>query len=293
MSSTLTPQQVAALGPTGDLSPALRRALSGRGFAPMPAPGPQDWLSSHPERGQSFAQYVASKPNMPDAQRRTLAIVPLGELPEEMAAAQEILRDYLATFYALPTRLLPAVSIEQAQIRTRKNPYTGRPQLFTPDILRFLRGQLPDDAFALSGFTAVDLYPHEEWNFVFGQASLRDRVGVFSFARYDPAFHGDAPGPDDDRLRLRRSLKVLSHEVGHMFGLRHCVYFLCLMSGSNNLEEADRRPMHACPVCLRKLQHAVGFDVVARYEALQRIYRATGLSYEAAWVAARLREIRS
>jgi archaemetzincin len=33
-----------------------------------------------------------------------------------------------------------------------------------------------------------DLYPDPAWNFVFGQASLRERVEVFSFARYDPAF---------------------------------------------------------------------------------------------------------
>jgi hypothetical protein len=35
------------------------------------------------------------------------------------------------------------------------------------------------------------------FNFVFGQASLNDRVGVYSFARYDPAFYGytRAAGP--------------------------------------------------------------------------------------------------
>jgi archaemetzincin len=31
-----------------------------------------------------------------------------------------------------------------------------------------------------------DLYPEPSWNFVFGQASLNERVGVYSFARYGP-----------------------------------------------------------------------------------------------------------
>ena len=33
-----------------------------------------------------------------------------------------------------------------------------------------------------------DIYPRDEWNFVFGLASLKDITGVFSFARYDENF---------------------------------------------------------------------------------------------------------
>jgi len=34
----------------------------------------------------------------------------------------------------------------------------------------------------------TDFYPKESWNYVFGHASLKRWVGVFSFARYDPLF---------------------------------------------------------------------------------------------------------
>ena len=34
----------------------------------------------------------------------------------------------------------------------------------------------------------TDLYPRDEWNYVFGLASIRERTGVFSFARYDNRF---------------------------------------------------------------------------------------------------------
>ncbi len=53
-----------------------------------------------------------------------------------------------------------------------------------------------------------------------------------------------------------------------MFNMDHCVYFHCLMNGSNHLQESDARPMHLCPVCLRKLHHSVGFDPVERYRNL-------------------------
>lgn len=37
-------------------------------------------------------------------------------------------------------------------------------------------------------FTNADLWPGEGWNYVFGQASLADHVGVWSIHRYgDPS----------------------------------------------------------------------------------------------------------
>ena len=137
-----------------------------------------------------------------------------------------------------------------------------------------------------------DLYPEPSWNFVFGQASLRDRVGVYSFARYDPAFYGEPSAAGYETLLLRRSCKVLAHETSHMFGLAHCTYFNCLMNGSNHLVESDRRPLHLCPVCLRKLQWSIGFDVLERYMALERVNRATGFMDEADWLNRRIKTVR-
>lgn len=80
--------------------------------------------------------------------------------------------------------------------------------------------------------TRVDLYPSDDWNFVYGIGSLVKGVGVFSFARY--------LNEDDDILSkiivdqdtlLYRACKIMAHEISHMFGLRHCIYFKCLMNG--------------------------------------------------------------
>ncbi len=45
-----------------------------------------------------------------------------------------------------------------------------------------------------------------------------------------------------------------------MFGIGHCIYYHCLINGSNDLEKSDACPLYLCPVDLRKLHHAVGFE---------------------------------
>jgi len=137
----------------------------------------------------------------------------------------------------------------------------------------------------------TDLYPDPSWNFVFGQASLRERVGVYSFARYDPAFYGEIRKEGYQKLMLKRSLRVLSHETAHMFGLQHCIFYRCALNGSNHLQESDSRPLHLCPVCLRKLQYGIGFDVLERYRGLARFCGEVGLSEERKWVSSRLERL--
>ncbi len=128
----------------------------------------------------------------------------------------------------------------------------------------------------------------EAWNFVYGQAKPIDGVGAFSFARYQPGGNfalpfvspvcdanyesggsgGKAASTVDNSCRnsiLYRSVKVLTHEIGHLFGIRHCIYYECLMAGCNHLVEFDKRPLHLCPIDLRKLQDASKFNIIERY----------------------------
>jgi hypothetical protein len=44
-----TEEQLKAIGPTNASPPALQRALATEDFASLPAPGPRDWLTVHPE----------------------------------------------------------------------------------------------------------------------------------------------------------------------------------------------------------------------------------------------------
>jgi len=297
MAARFTPpspeERAVALGPTAELPEVLRRALdSDRDFQPIRAPGPDDWLANHPELGQTYGQFVHSQPNRPEALRRVLYLQPLGTFDDPDSPKLEDLRRFAAAFFMLDARLLPPLALGDKEITTRRNPWSGNSQMLTTDILRLLQRRLPKDAFALVGITMTDLYPEPSWNFVFGQASLQERVGVYSFARYSLRFQGASPA-GAQKLVLRRSLKVLAHETGHMYGLQHCIWYECLMNGSNHLQEADARPLHLCPVDLRKLQWSIGFDVVERYRGLRDFYRQAGFEDEAAWLDRRIRFLES
>ena len=58
-------------------------------------------------------------------------------------------------------------------VTKRINPHTEKEQFNARDILTVLKKKLPPDAFCLIGVCMTDLYPREEWNFVFGLASIR------------------------------------------------------------------------------------------------------------------------
>lgn len=61
-----------------------------------------------------------------------------------------------------------------------------------------------------------------------------------------------------------------------MFGVRHCIYYECLVNGSNHLQESDSRPLELCVVCLRKLQSNIKFDILERYKKLHEFVQKRG-----------------
>ena len=277
-----------AIGPVASLSPELRRAFEPNGdFKPLPVPGPNDWLTIHPEPGQTYRAFVQAESNKPAPPRTVIYIQPLDAFAGRDPKMLATLERFAEAYFQLPVTLQSPVAVSRSGITERENPFTGQRQLLSTDLLNFLRMDLPADAYCRLGITTVDLYPEPSWNFVFGQAYLKERTGVYSFARYEPKFYGHAPKADDDQVALLRSFKVLAHETAHMFGLEHCIYLLCIMNGSNHLEETDASPVHLCPVCLRKLHDSVGFDIVERYRALEMVYTEAGLIEESAWVKKR------
>lgn len=278
-----------ALGSLEGLPTLLQRAFSpDTDFEPLPPPGPHDWLSVAREPGQTFDRFVQTATNRPDRIRRRLYLRPVGDVTPEQQRLLDHLRMFASAFFVHDVGCLPALAAG-AGVRVRRNRYTGNAQLNTRDILARLAEAVPADAWAVLAVASCDLYPQENWNFVFGEALLDDRVGVFSVARYHPAFYGQPA--TDPTLVLRRSCKVLAHEACHMLGMLHCIYFNCLMNGSNHLAESDRRPLHLCPVDLRKLHWALGFDLVERYRRLLAFWQETGVADEAAWVERRLAKL--
>ena len=281
-----------AIGKVEGLPRTLQRALNpGQDFVLMGQPKDGDWLAEHKEAGQTFPEFVNTNPIKPNGGRNTIYLQPLGQFADGQSPSLAMLNAYAEAFFDMEVKINPTLAIKNSNIAHRKNPYTGTRQVLTRDILMLLKQNLPSDAFCKLAITMEDLYPHPSWNFVFGQATLRDRVGVFSFARYDPKFYGKDRKKDYQKLLLQRSCKVLAHETGHMFSLAHCIFFKCVMNGSNHLQESDARPQFLCPVCLRKLQHSIGFDVVERYRNLIHFYQHAGFDREADWALKRLKWI--
>lgn len=273
-----------ALGPLDNEPSTLQRLLTpDADFAPIRTLEPGDWLSMHKEDGQPYGAYVTSSFNRPNATRKVIYLLPLGDFPEGKSPPLEDLRVYAEAFFQLSVKILPTAIIDKNKFRPRTNENTHKLQLHTLSILNHLKTQLPADAYCLLGITMEDLYPAKSWNYVFGQASLGERVGIYSFARYDPAFFGKERSKDYRQIILQRSCKVLAHETGHMFGLHHCIYFDCLMNGANNLDESDAQPQHLCPICLRKLHFNVQSNPVIRYGELNKFYKAHEWDDETRW----------
>ncbi len=68
----------------------------------------------------------------------------------------------------------------------------------------------------------------------------------------------------------------MAHEIGHLFGMKHCIFYTCVLNGCNSYEEFDSKPIYMCPVCLRKLQSNIEFNFLERYEALDKICEEMG-----------------
>lgn len=277
-----------ALGDTRSIPPGDLALFAADDFTELEAPREGQWRAEHPERPQNVAAFVASRPNRPTDERRTIYVQPIGNLDPDYSPPLAVLTELTEIYFGLPVTVLPAVMVGEVEARSRANQYTGAAQLLAPEVMTWLGRRVPADAYAIIALTDVDLYPEDDWNFVFGMGAFKERVGVYSFARYHPRFYGERVEPELARkLVLRRSLHVLVHELGHMFGIHHCAHYACAMNGSNSLAESDSQPMHLCPIDLRKLQLSTGADLRARYRALSAFYARHGLADEAAWTSRR------
>jgi len=203
-------------------------------------------------------------------------VLPLGTFTEKQKQVIGITSEYLEAFYGLSVKGMPQQPINRPlRIKdSRTNAVSKEEQVRTGYILDdVLRPVLPSDAAALIAFTNEDLFPDSSMNYVFGQASLENRVGVWSLYRLD-----DNSG---FRTFLLRTIKIAAHETGHMFSMHHCIAYNCVMSGSNYLGETDSHPIDVCPECMAKvcwLSHVAPAD---RYQRLAKICRENGLPNEA------------
>lgn len=241
-------------------------------------PGENDWMMHNREPGQSIFEYVKAQPVRPDDTRKYIYIVTLGKFGDEHQQIMQTTARYIATYFQLEVKFLDPLDLSIIPNFARRiHPLTNDRQILTTYILEDVLGpKVPDDAISLIAFTTSDLWPGDNWNFVFGQASIADRVGVWSVYR-----NGDPRKSQEDyKLCLLRTIKTGTHELGHMFSIPHCPYFECNMNGSNHRLESDRRPLWLCPVDLSKLMWNIGIDPDQRFQQLIDLSEELGFDPE-------------
>ncbi|KAK2143447.1 hypothetical protein LSH36_839g02006 [Paralvinella palmiformis] len=254
-------------------------------------------------------------------------IIPVGDLTTGLNNNLCILDvddiiEYCQIFLGLPVVTLPAVSLVrnngkvlwlEDKVGSRKKRQTtsvvlpsrydkrsNHYQLHVAAVLEKLRKSLPDDAICLLGLTMYDLYEDDADLFVAGMAAGNHRVGLFSLFRYNPRlafskeYWYDITEIDSilkiphNELMLQRGCKLVVHEICHLLGIDHCIFYLCCMNGSGHLEEDFRQPMFLCPIDLRKLHQLCGFDIIQRYEQLRGFFGKHHMEKECLWLERRL-----
>ena len=246
-------------------------------------PKPGDWLARYKEPGQTFGQYLKCRPVRPIGARNIIYVQPLGEFTKSQRKTISLAAEFMRLYFSVKVVIRKDMPLTVIPAKARRvHPQWKVKQILSTYVLhKVLAPRLPKDAAAYIAFTASDLWPGEGWNFVFGQASLRQRVGVWSVHR-----NGQPDkSPADFRLFLLRTLKTATHETGHMFTMTHCTAYECNMCGSNHREESDSRPIALCPECLAKTCWASRVDPIKRFGALYSFCVRTGLKPQAAFYA--------
>jgi archaemetzincin len=239
-------------------------------FSPIGRPNFGEWLNVYDETAQPVWEYQDY--NRIQGEKRNVIYLYILDI-DHQEFRLNILADYLRAFYyPIKVRFMDSEPNEVDTYTTRF--HQGFKQIKAGGILKKMKKKLPSDAYCMVAITLTDLYPSDDYNFIFGCAQLTGRVGVFSFARYEPNYY-DKKSMTTQQAKdviLKRACHTCAHELGHNFGMQHCVYYRCMYQGSNSLLESDAQPGRLCPVCLRKLQLCIGFDEMERYRKLLQVY---------------------
>jgi archaemetzincin len=244
-------------------------------------PRPGDWLYEHEESGQTFHEYLEARPVRKSKRRHTIYLCLVGKFTTKQKLIIDLTRKYMTIFFNTPVKVRKQIPKQDLPERAQRfHPASGHSQILTTYILnKVLKPDMPADALAYLAFTTNDLWPGAGWNFVFGQASSASRTGVWSIYRNgDPARSRNA-----FQRCLRRTLATATHETGHILTMDHCIVYECSMNGCNNLEESDSKPLHLCPVCLRKLCWNLQVEPVPYLEKLAAFSNKHGLNNESRW----------
>jgi len=198
------------------------------------------------------------------APRSAIALWWIGEgrADDEML---EAVRVHVAEEFAAAVTLHAPEERPAGTLDPRRHQHSSR------EMLRWLLARAPTDGTRLLGITDVDLFI-PILTFVFGEAQLDGQAAVVSFARLIEA--------DDRPVTTGRLVREAVHELGHTFGLVHCVGTAsvgrdagpCVMSRSASVRAVDAKSVRLCPDC-RSRHRALQQDGLHVYRQHENSHR--------------------
>lgn len=239
-----------------------------------------DWRYSHKENFQTFRDFQRSKKIKPQSDKKTIYLQPIGDFNELQKEQIKLTKEYLSIYFQLDAKILPVLSNSVFPKSVRRTKEMNEQILAGYVLDSILIQRKPKDAVVLMGITEKDLFPRPEWNFVFGLASYQDCVGVTSMYRFSDGYLTDF----NFNKSLERLIKISSHEIGHMFGISHCLNANCVMNGTNSLSETDFHLARACSLCQLKLNSSLKYDNQKRLAELRKFFESRHLNSELAHV---------
>jgi archaemetzincin len=116
-------------------------------------------------------------------------------------------------------------------------------------LLKAIGNLFSENSLKTIGIFNVDLYI-PILTYIFGQAYLNGKCGIVSVYRLRNERYGLK---SNESVFLDRVRKEVVHELGHMFGLIHCLNPDCVMRSSTYVEDIDQKSHMVCPRCKSQL----------------------------------------
>lgn len=240
-------------------------------------PHSSEWRYNHKEKFQTFDDFQKLKKIKPEAEKNIIYLQPIGEFNDLQEKQIKLTKEYLKIYFQLETKNLPTISNEIFPKNVRRISKNGQEQILASYVLdSVLIKRKPKDAVVLMGITERDLFPKPEWNYVFGLASYQNGVGVTSMYRFADGNLSES----NFNKSLERLIKISSHEIGHMFGINHCLNANCVMNGTNSITETDAHFARACSLCQYKLNSSLKYNDKKRLLELKKFFKENSFNVE-------------